>query len=312
VKLTVGEYRAAVKPVPAFKNFLCKRRWIAFVLIFMILNFSASSKTYLPLYTQTNSFEQYTSFISVMLGAKPGNVFVEVEKEKRNWVGGKVFAPGILCPTVSSPFCLTSGTTTTATNAWNPTINPDPSCTDASPVTSSYTSSGTATVTPATGTSLNGTTIGVGSTTIRWTAIDGCGNTATCSYSVIVYGVPASPLSAGVINGMNNVSACVGFAVSVALDISSPSPSGGTPPYSYQWQLNGTPITGATSPTYTPPPFGVAGIYNYTAVITDACGRIATTPQKTFTILADPTISISGGGPVCLNGASSITAIVNN
>jgi hypothetical protein len=48
-----------------------------------------------------------------------------------------------------------------------------------------YTSSG-AGVTPATGTSLNGAVFAFGATTITWTATDGSGNTASCSFVVTV------------------------------------------------------------------------------------------------------------------------------
>ncbi len=79
--------KISVKPglENAFKNFLRKGRRIAFVLLLLLLKLSASSQTYLPLYTQINSFEQYTSFISEMLGAKQGNVFVEDEKIIDQW-----------------------------------------------------------------------------------------------------------------------------------------------------------------------------------------------------------------------------------
>ena len=68
----------------------------------------------------------------------------------------KALAPGIACPTPSTQtICLTSGTTyTQTTNAWNAIVTPDPTCTDASPITSTYTSAGS--VNPATGNTLNG------------------------------------------------------------------------------------------------------------------------------------------------------------
>jgi len=307
VKLTAGvRYCSAVKPEPAFKNFLRKGRMLAFVLS-LLFKLSASSQTYLPLYTQTNSFEQYTSFISAMLGAKQAPVFIEEEIEQTNWVGGRVLAPGISCPGNQTQ-CLTIGTTyTNLGTGWDAIVTSDASCTDASPITSTYVATG---ATTSNGTSLNNVSFNVGLTTVQWTALDGCGATSTCSFTVTVYGVPASSLSAGVINGGTPIQACVGFAVSAALDIGSPAPSGGTPPYSYQWQLNGSNIVGATFSTYTPPAFTTPGNYDYTAVVTDACGRTATTPIKRFTIVADPSVSISGGGSVCLNGTSPIISAI--
>jgi hypothetical protein len=54
-----------------------------------------------------------------------------------------------------------------------------------------------------------------------------------------------------------------------------------------------------------------AGTYNYTCVITDACGRTATTPQKTFTIVADPTAAISGSATVCQGTNVTLSAVIS-
>src|SRR5688572_5968484 len=64
----------------------------------MVAQSSVVAQTYPALYTQTNSFEQYTSFISGLLGAREGNVFVEEKEDQANWVGGKVLVPRVSCP----------------------------------------------------------------------------------------------------------------------------------------------------------------------------------------------------------------------
>jgi hypothetical protein len=213
----------------------------------------------------------------------------------------KTLAPTISCP-VNATICLTSGNTTyTATAAWNPSITPDPTCTDVSPITSAYTSSGTAIVNPATGNSLNGTTFGVGTTTITWTVTDGCGNT-NCSFTVTVN----APLIPGSINNAT-VNACSGYNPA-ALTVTGTS--GGSVPYTYQWQLNGVNIPSETNITYDPPQLITPGSYVYSSVVSDNCGNSISTNTKTINIIADPTVAITGAGSVCQNGNLPLTANV--
>jgi len=89
------------------------------------------------------------------------------------------------------------------------------------------------------------------------------------------------------------------------------APSGGSTPYTYQWQLNGSPISGATSSSYDPPNLVTPGMYSYNCVVTDACGTSAVTQAKVITIVANPSVTISGGGTVCLNGSiAALTSVV--
>ncbi len=87
-------------------------------------------------------------------------------------------------------------------------------------------------------------------------------------------------------------------------------PSGGLPPYTYQWQLNGNPIPGETGNTYDPPQLLVPGIYSYNCKVSDACGTTGFTVAKVITIVADPTVSISGAGTVCQNVPVLLTALI--
>jgi PKD repeat protein len=66
--------------------------------------------------------------------------------------------------------------------------------------------------------------------------------------------------------------------------------SGGTSPYTYQWYLNGNPVSGATNPTWTFSPSS-AGSYTIYLKVTDAVGAVAT----------------SNNVPVTVNGQLSVT-----
>ena len=70
------------------------------------------------------------------------------------------------------------------------------------------------------------------------------------------------------------------------------SVNGGTAPLTYQWYLNGSAISGATSKTYTFTPGGVA-IYLFNASVTDALGVVGWSNLATLTVNPDPALSIS-------------------
>jgi len=68
------------------------------------------------------------------------------------------------------------------------------------------------------------------------------------------------------------------------------SVSGGTLPYTYQWYLGGSPVSGATNPswTFTPPSTGTYQVY---LRITDYVGESAT--SNTATVTVNPPLSVS-------------------
>ncbi|MEM3578481.1 MAG: PKD domain-containing protein [Candidatus Bathyarchaeia archaeon] len=63
--------------------------------------------------------------------------------------------------------------------------------------------------------------------------------------------------------------------------------SGGTPPYTYQWYLNGAPVSGATSPTWTFMPT-TAGIYYVQLKVTDANNNVAESNIARITVSSVP------------------------
>jgi len=70
----------------------------------------------------------------------------------------------------------------------------------------------------------------------------------------------------------------------------SSSPSGGTSPYTYQWYLDGNPVSGATNPTWTFTPTST-GTYHIYLIITDNVGKSAT--SNTATLNVNPKLSVT-------------------
>jgi hypothetical protein len=106
------------------------------------------------------------------------------------------------------------------------------------------------------------------------------------------------------------ITACTGY--NPAQLTFTTAPSGGQPPYGYQWQLNNTAIPGEILASYDPPQIMLAGTYNYNCTITDADGTIVFTLPKIVTIVPDPQVTVSGGGSVCFEALVTLMAIVTD
>jgi parallel beta-helix repeat protein len=90
--------------------------------------------------------------------------------------------------------------------------------------------------------------------------------------------VSISPLSSSILVGQS-----VTFTSTV---------SGGYPPYSYQWYLNGSIVSGATSNTWTFTPQTI-GTYKVYLNVTDSSGNVAISDTATITVALQLTTSIS-------------------
>jgi hypothetical protein len=77
------------------------------------------------------------------------------------------------------------------------------------------------------------------------------------------------------------------------------------PGNSFQWNLNGSPIPGATGTTYAAT---LAG--SYTATVSNASGCTKTSPAKVLTTIAAPVSGISASGPthICPSGSVTLNA----
>jgi len=109
---------------------------------------------------------------------------------------------------------------------------------------------------------------------------DSLGNTAKSNEATVTVApqlqVSISPMSASILVGQS-----VTFTSTV---------SGGYPPYSYQWFLNGNPVSGATSNTWTFTPT-TSGIYYVYLKVTDDKGNIA---QSDTARVAVATVPVGG------------------
>ncbi len=121
------------------------------------------------------------------------------------------------------------------------------------------------------------------------TSASSCTNTSTAQ-TVTVNALPDSTVTAS-----GSTTFCAGGSVIFT------SATAGT----YQWQLNGSPIGGATSNTYIANASG-----NYSVVITNAssCTSISTAQMVTVNALPDNTVTTSGATTFCQGDSVTLTA----
>ena len=95
-------------------------------------------------------------------------------------------------------------------------------------------------------------------------------NAATLTVTPVAASIVTQPLSQTVVSGNTATFSVV---------------ANGTAPLSYQWNKNGAPITGATSPSYTTPPVGAADSGStFTVVVSNAASSAATSNPATLTV----------------------------
>ncbi|GIV53860.1 MAG: hypothetical protein KatS3mg039_0378 [Candidatus Kapaibacterium sp.] len=129
---------------------------------------------------------------------------------------------------------------------------------------------------------------GLSAGTYVYTVVVTCGSCSATSSSVTV---TVSPAPAVTISTSGSTNLCTGYSSGPTLTSSVSGCSSAT----YQWQLNGSPISGATSSSYTVPAGLSAGTYVYTVVVT--CGSCsATSNSVTVTVSPAPTVTISASG----------------
>jgi hypothetical protein len=125
------------------------------------------------------------------------------------YVGNKVFSPqAVAAPTVLTPNCPTDATVATAAGATTAVA------TYTAPTGTSTCTTGTVTATKTSGLA-SGSAFPIGSTPISYTIADGCGNTKTCSFNVIVKAGQAPVITINCPANVN-VTAAAGATTAVA------------------------------------------------------------------------------------------------
>jgi hypothetical protein len=135
-----------------------------------------------------------------------------------------------------------------------------------------------------------------GATGASWTFT----SSSTGSHTVYVTVTDSVRMQATSKNATVTVNPALSVSVSpspVVLDVGqsqtfTSSVSGGTSPYSYQWYLNGTVISGATGSTYTFAPSS-RGHYNFYVVVKDTVGVLATSNTATATVNSALSVTVS-------------------
>ncbi|MFM7496559.1 MAG: cohesin domain-containing protein, partial [Bacteroidota bacterium] len=148
---------------------------------------------------------------------------------------------------------------------------------------------------------LNGTAI-AGATNASFVANAAGGYTVTiadsanCSFTSAPATVIVNPLPTVSISAAGNTTVCQGTAVNL-------SAAAGTSFASYQWNLNGTPIAGATTATFAATATGA-----YTLSVTDANGCTAISNSVSVTIRELPVATITGNSSICQGGNTVLSA----
>ena len=86
--------------------------------------------------------------------------------------------------------------------------------------------------------------------------------------------------------------------------------TGGLSPYTYQWSLNGSSVSGATGSSYVFHPLG-SGTYSFVVSVSDALGGHATSSSVNITVTAAPSVSLSASQTqITVGGHATLTATV--
>ncbi|RIA08897.1 putative secreted protein (Por secretion system target) [Flavobacteriaceae bacterium MAR_2010_72] len=248
-----------------------------------IVNYAAASVSGVP--TPSISYSQASgTFFPV------GTTTVTVEATNSCGTDTKTFDVTVADNEDPVVTCPANITVATDVNQCGAVVNFTPNLTD-------NCAGGSVVASPASGSFFN-----VGTTQVTVTASDAVGNTNVCTFTVTVNDKPAPVVSHNIIE----LFVCVG---SNPANITT-SIVNGNPPFSYQWQLNGSDILDATDSSYDPPVINSVGIHQYRVVVTDVCGKSATSAPKTINVNPDPSISVIAGNTEICSGYTATLEVL--
>lgn len=130
-----------------------------------------------------------------------------------------------------------------------------------------------------------GTLIGAGATTVTLIVYDAVGNTNTCTASVT-----AQATAVAIVTPPDNYTVSQGGNATFTVGVS------GTPPFTYQWRLNGVDILGANSSSYSVPNADGTNAGSYTVVVCGATNCVTSAPGSLTLVGLDihPVLHIFG------------------
>jgi PKD repeat protein len=138
----------------------------------------------------------------------------------------------------------------------------------------------------------NNATLGMAGTYTVTVTSNGCSATATTVVNVNLR--PTAVISPGANS----------FCAGSGINLITPSSSAGSGTITgYQWQLNGSPISGATASSYSAT---AAGTYN--VIITNSNGCSTTSANRVLTVNAAPVASVTGANGFCAGGSTVLDA----
>ncbi len=132
-----------------------------------------------------------------------------------------------------------------------------------------------------------------GTTTVVYTAIDGCGLAASCSFTVTV-----QPVVPQVTVPPASQSICVNGTATFTVTATPASPT-----LSYQWRHDGSPIGGATASTLTISNATIADGGTYDVIVINGCGPTTSTPASLI-VNTGPTIGVQPQASAVCIGAN--------
>ena len=186
---------------------------------------------------------------------------------------GKKLWLAIACLSISLASLSQTTTNTTLTSS------PNPSC-----LNTAVTFTATVDAPAATGpvrffdgpVEIGNTTLSGGVATLVISNLSAGSHSITAVYDgVAPYNGSTSPAITHIVNQPPAItSQPTGLTTGIGCNVSLNVGASGTNPLSYQWMLNGNPISGATSSTYSINPVAASHAGNYTVVVTNSCGSV--------------------------------------